>query len=68
MAFYVEMLHHYFVFKHQAEEQEMRQRRWQFISNNLSTLTFGPVQAITGSAISENVSKHVTTHELGAFW
>ncbi len=35
--------------------------------NNLSTLTFGPIWANTSSAISENVSKHVTTRELGAF-
>ncbi len=35
--------------------------------NNLSPLTFGPVWANTGSAISESVSKHVSTGELEAF-
>ncbi len=35
--------------------------------NNLPTLNFGLVQANTGIAISENVSKNVTTGELGAF-
>ncbi len=35
--------------------------------DNLSTLMFGPVQANMGTAKFENVSKHVTTHELKAF-
>ncbi len=39
LAFYVKMLHYYFVFKHHAGEQETRQRRWRFISR-LTTCRF----------------------------
>ncbi len=35
--------------------------------NNLSTLTFDPLRANTGFAISENNNKHVTIRKLKAF-
>ncbi len=64
MAFCVEILNFYFVLKSLVEEQETR-------GENLcpdQQLVDTSFRSNMCSAISENVSKHVTTRELGAFW
>ncbi len=67
LALYVEMLHYSLVFQHGGARDKTMKVTIYIKINNLSTPFFDPVWANMGSAISENVSKHVTTRELGAF-